>query len=286
MGIRKKSRRQITNFLEDGPARAIDISDNTSLAKSTVSAEIGDMEEKELVERYYDSDRGGVLVKLSKRVLDPVPKTIRHLNRVASSPLDAEKGQELLEGEKGAILEISLLELNPVTQVFETYEEGKNRRIEELSNVMEEEDAKEKVQKPIEFDEMHLLKALARYHLERKLVSSLPENGDGAAPVKSPSVLSSLDPEGRNELEEMLEDEGGNKQLLPASRIVEEKGLEKKFNELLEWIDPLLWPRVGVTDPAEVNLTGDNLASRCFEKELYDYRRKLELSWLNELKEG
>lgn len=199
----KGSERMILKALEQSPGTFTDLRERTKLADSTLSHYLKKLENQNLVEREYK--RPNLLIKLSAKALDPVRRTIRHLEELVPPPstLDVELGQKLLTKEVvDAMIEIYHTKFR---HVFSPDDFSKISKLFGGTISVEP-----------EFNEAVLLTVLAYYWCEKSFPSLLEPKSTRTAtkPTYEPAVA--------------------------VTPVLKNRGLVKQFDSLLKWADPLL----------------------------------------------
>jgi DNA-binding transcriptional ArsR family regulator len=193
----------ILKALEQSSGTFTDLRKRTKLADSTLSYYLKELEDHALIEREYK--RPNLLIKLSAKALDPVQKTLRHLEELVPPPskLDIELGQKLL-----------------TKQVVDTMEEIYRTRFRPI--FAPEEFSKlsklfgRSISFELEFNETVFITVLAYYHCEMIFpnLQESPKAETLGKPVYTPAGA--------------------------ITPILKNKGLIKQFDALLEWAKPLL----------------------------------------------
>lgn len=208
----KPSKQTIFDELERRPGTFTELHERTKLAESTLSEHLKKLEEKGEVVREFIG--GKLIYKLSTKALDPVDLTIRHLEALVppSSTLDSELGRKLLtEPVVAVIVEFKRQGYGPLMRAI-----PEDIRTElKLDKIL------------LKFDELTLTNTLAQYYFERD---------------KLPELLKCMSPDERklyfvlkSGSEKLM---GYSNELMP---FLKKRGISnKKFDELLEWMKPIL----------------------------------------------
>ncbi len=224
------------------------------LARTTLSDGLNELESQGCIERGVEpprekgkGKRHRVIIKLSEKGLVSVlARTLRHLENVTPVPLiDFNRGKELLTDDAiNAIMVISTLYLkktktqntpkcpHPVRWGCFLETERKAKRLNFTPSRLE-----------FELDECYLLKALARYDVERCRAKIIKYMGTenilvNLSPWGLPDYGSPEFPKGGIEV---LEKEIDNPESFPVLGVARKCGVLKKFDALLEWIGPLVF---------------------------------------------
>jgi hypothetical protein len=179
----------------------------SGLARATLSKELRGLDTEGLLERFPippkekgKGKRYQLVIRLSEKALDPVNKTLRHLEFLMLPPekLDTELGRELLT--------------DPVIDAIKEVEATRFSKF--LPSLVPKEPSRAR------FDEIMLITALACYYCERR---ELPY------------------------ADKLARKRGRKESIFPkatrgytALPIVRQRGLVRQFDDLLDWIEPLL----------------------------------------------
>lgn len=208
----KPSKQTIFDELERRPGTFTELHERTKLAESTLSEHLKKLEEMGEVVREFIG--GKLIYKLSTKALDPVDLTIRHLKALVppSSTLDSELGRKLLT--------------EPVVAVIVEFKrQGYGPLMRAIPEDIRTELKFDKIL--LKFDELTLTNTLAQYYFERD---------------KLPELLKCMSPDERklyfalkSRSEKLM---GYSNELVP---FLKKRGIsDKKFDELLEWMKPIL----------------------------------------------
>lgn len=193
----------ILSTLEQGPGTFTQLLKRSGLARSTFTHHLEILRAKGLIERAYEGPRR-LLIRLSAKALDPVQKTLRHLEELIPPParLDIEAGEKLL-----------------TKQVVDTMEEVYRTRFRYIFSPNEFSKLSKLFGRSIsfepEFNETVFITVLAYYFCE-KVFPSLQEPPRAETLGKPAYTLAGA-----------------------ITPVLRNKGLIKQFDALLEWAKPL-----------------------------------------------
>jgi hypothetical protein len=272
-GRPKESLEIIIGVLEESPGTFEELCERTTLARTTLSDGLTELENRGRVARTIEplktEERGRgkrhrVIIQLSKHEQAPVPTTLRHLEHLTPIPkIDIKEGNALLVPDVvDAVLIISTLSFRstktpstpscPRPPTFECYKERTEEEKKQFDRMYSGREYYEKLKSKrsgykFELDECLLIRALARFSAELYVIELLAKNQN----IDYPLFLSRLrNPSGwefyreldhrKAELTEFLRRGVDDPELFPAMGITKQTGTLERFMQLLEWIRPLI----------------------------------------------
>jgi len=273
--IFSESNQLIIRALEQTPMTFTGLKEKTKLSPSTLAEHLKKMEKKGYVDRLGDPR----VIKLSSKALSPVHRALRNLATISPIVhLDIGKGAEFLtEDVVDAVLVISTLSSKITTKTQKT---PRCPHPPSLECYREYEEELKKLGYPpppeFEFDEYHLLKALARYNLERSIVNFIQGKGGRAFFIGFLSWFLLHD----EEVIEFLRKEIDNPEVFPALGIARKCGVEEKINALLDWTRPLVGPIEREKRGVTYITCPKNLAGAIILNEMASYKQVIGIIWI------
>lgn len=263
-----ESERKIIEALEEAEGTFSEVLTRVDVSKATFSTRLQELEEKGKVTRYYDS--GEIIIRLTDEAATPIEKTLRELDRVRDrATLDLERGRELFS-------EDIVKTLNQLAAYELTTRKSK---IKEIRGT-------------------YLLKALARYYVERFFIRAFAEVPQVRDAHKNLIFrLFELFPHDKkmfnfSDFESFYEENKDNEEVLPILSKARETQSVDQLDEILAWIRPLLEPVkiVNKSRPKEIKnviwLSSSNFASSLFQSQVKTYLAALLENWYLKKKEG
>lgn len=210
-GKRKESEKTILSELERASGTFTELRERTGLADSTLSMYLKKLEGQGSVVRELIGRK--VVYKLSAKTLDPVDTTIRHLEAIVppSSKFNGERGRELLTKDvTNAIVEFDKKSLESAMQFIPEF-------------------FKPQLERMFKFNEITLIKTLARHSFERDQLPKLLKRMPSAERKFYRELISSLKKRGLI--------------YYGLAPFLKKRGMDKQFDGLLEWMKPILETR-------------------------------------------
>jgi DNA-binding HxlR family transcriptional regulator len=212
-GRPKNSINKILESLENEPATFEELRDRTGLAGTTISDGLVELEKLEKIERTVEPPRergrgkkNRIVIRLCEKELSPIAKTIRHLDKIASTEkqFDSSQGFALLIG--SVISTVKEIDIEKHRELLFKNLQSKKGAEEYLKKLKSEQ---------LEFNEVMLLRALACLAAEREFLNQPSK----IRPITNLIVLS----------------------------IIKKNKLTSYFDNLLEWVKPVIESTIGST---------------------------------------
>lgn len=298
---RKASERKIIEALEESQDTFSDLLKRVDITKGTLSKGLKDLEDENVIERYYKD--GKVLIRLSLEEASPVNTTLRHLDRLTErNLLNLGKIKELLSADVvDWILEVGTYRWSEKRKRIESEQEKleadqheRKAARKRLSESLDIELSEEREKRTL--NELLLLRSLARYSLERSLITrglsetEYKNNFKVAITCRGYDVGPSIiDSNFQSRLQSGL---------FPTVKSAFEQDIVDNIDELLIEISPLLEPSWLEEDPKEsfqekfgldsdfqdfqmygISATAQNLAAAVLRDEIEKYNELLPKLW-------